>query len=388
MSAPSLPPPSPPPGSSAAAPLSGPLTRTVARWVLGPAGKQRVRVSQTLLSLGVVLLFALILQAAVLLGLADERAAGVLTAFSLSTAGGFLLLIRSGLNEALHPPEPSLTLAQMVCAIVEVCGAYAVMGAARGVVIVMLMVVLTFGMFVLRPGQARAMALLAALLLATVMVLGNRLDPERHPSEVEIVHAAIAALALGSVSILTIRFGRMRARLSSQREELRQALARIHEMATRDELTGLPNRRTLREMLERRSVDAAPLAVVLIDLDHFKRINDEHGHQIGDRALCHFARLAQEELRGSTDIVGRWGGEEFLLLLPETASMSARACVDRLRQRLGRHPLPGVAPTLALSFSAGVGDCRGPDDIEAVIERADQAMYRAKEAGRGRTELE
>ena len=122
MSAPSLPPPSPPPGSSAAAPLSGPLTRTVARWVLGPAGKQRVRVSQTLLSLGVFLLFALILQAAVLLGLADERAAGVLTAFSLSTAGGFLLLIRSGLNEALHPPEPSLTLAQMVCAIVEVCG--------------------------------------------------------------------------------------------------------------------------------------------------------------------------------------------------------------------------------------------------------------------------
>ncbi|MDQ5896357.1 MAG: diguanylate cyclase [Pseudomonadota bacterium] len=364
-----------------------PVAQLATLLVLGPAGRQRVRTSQTLLSLAVFLVFALILQAAVLFELAQTEAARVLTTVSLSSAGGFYLLIRSGLNEALHPPEPSLTLAQMVCAITEVCWAYAVLGAARGVVIVMLMVVLTFGMFVLRAGQARAMALLAGLLLAVVMVACNRADPQRHPAEVEIVHAGIATLALGAVSILMVRFGRLRQRLSDQREELRQALAKIHEMATRDELTGLPNRRTLRDQLDQGSQGGQPLSLVLIDIDHFKRINDEHGHPVGDRALCHFARLAEEELRGSTDVVGRWGGEEFLLLLPETAAVPARACVDRLRQRLRCHPLPGVQPPLVLSFSAGITQCASPEDVEAAIERADQAMYRAKEAGRARTEL-
>ena len=364
-----------------------PVLQALMRLVLGPAGRQRVRVSQTLLSLGVFLLFALILQMAVLLGLAAADRAFTLTAFSLSTAGGLYLLIRSGWNEVLHPPEPSLTLVQMVCAITEVCWAYAVLGEARGVVVVMLIVVLTFGMFVLRPGQARAMALLAGLELAVVMVLCNRSEPQRYPAEVEIIHAGIAVLALGAVAILTIRFGRLRRRLSDQREELRQALARIHEMATRDELTGLPNRRTLRERIGQFGAGQAPLSVALIDIDHFKRINDEHGHPIGDRALCHFARLAEDELRGSTDIVGRWGGEEFLLLLPETRPEQAHACVDRLRRRLMRHPLPGVSPVLVMSFSAGIGECRGAEDPDAVIERADQAMYRAKQAGRGRTEL-
>lgn len=175
----------------------------------------------------------------------------------------------------------------------------------------------------------------------------------------------------------------------SSRKEMEQQLL---SMAITDPLTGLSNRRAFNERLQlewerlKRSPEIQA-ALVLCDIDHFKRINDEHGHPIGDRALCHFARLAEDELRGSTDIVGRWGGEEFLLLLPETRPEQAHACVDRLRRRLMRHPLPGVSPVLVMSFSAGIGECRGAEDLDAVIERADQAMYRAKQAGRGRTEL-
>ena len=128
------------------------------------------------------------------------------------------------------------------------------------------------------------------------------------------------------------------------------------------------------------------MCLVLVDLDHFKRINDTFGHKAGDIALQTFSRIARETLRGA-DVVGRWGGEEFLLMLPETSAELGLKAVDRLRQAAFAQPLVDVHPDLVITFSAGLAACQGVQDIEASIERADQAMYRAKTLGRNRTEI-
>jgi diguanylate cyclase (GGDEF)-like protein/PAS domain S-box-containing protein len=155
-------------------------------------------------------------------------------------------------------------------------------------------------------------------------------------------------------------------------------LKRLDELSRTDELTGLPNRRAWQELLEHERRVARrtgqPLSVVMLDLDHFKAYNDHYGHQGGDRLLVLAAGLWRENLR-ETDILARWGGEEFGLLLPGCTAASA---VD-LVARLHRLPLNG------LTFSAGVSQWDGVSDTETLIGEADAALYAAKRGGRDRT---
>jgi diguanylate cyclase (GGDEF)-like protein len=188
--------------------------------------------------------------------------------------------------------------------------------------------------------------------------------------------------------MLSIQLGRMRRRLSRQKKELQEAVERIQTLATRDALTGLLNRRAMLEALsheaQRAQRSGEPLCLALIDLDHFKHINDTHGHAAGDRVLCRFAEIAREELR-TTDVLSRWGGEEFMLLLPATGVPAALVCIERVRTRLATTQFDDIAPGLTATFSAGFAQCRGEADLEHAIERADQAMYKAKAEGRNRT---
>jgi diguanylate cyclase (GGDEF)-like protein/PAS domain S-box-containing protein len=155
-------------------------------------------------------------------------------------------------------------------------------------------------------------------------------------------------------------------------------LKRLDELSRTDELTGLPNRRAWQELLdhERRVArrTGQPLSVVMLDLDHFKAYNDHYGHQGGDRLLVLAAGLWRENLR-ETDILARWGGEEFGLLLPGCTAASAADLVARLH----RLPLNG------LTFSAGVSQWDGVSDAETLIGEADAALYAAKRGGRNRT---
>jgi diguanylate cyclase (GGDEF)-like protein/PAS domain S-box-containing protein len=160
-----------------------------------------------------------------------------------------------------------------------------------------------------------------------------------------------------------------------QRADLLQRLA---ELSRTDELTGLPNRRAWEELLDREMRVARrtgqPLSVVMLDLDHFKGYNDQHGHQGGDRLLWLAAHLWRENLR-DTDVLARWGGEEFGLLLPGCDAV----CAEGLLQRLHDVPLDG------LTFSAGVSQWDGMSASEALIGEADAALYAAKRGGRNRT---
>lgn len=162
-------------------------------------------------------------------------------------------------------------------------------------------------------------------------------------------------------------------------------VAHLRRASVRDPLTGLYNRRAIAEALERHWLrhrrGQQPLAVLLIDIDHFKRINDTLGHAAGDSVLMHLSSLLQRHVRAE-DIVGRMGGEEFLLVLPDTLSAQALSLAERLRALVR-------AEALGTTISIGIAMARTDDEqAENVIARADAALYRAKEGGRNRIELD
>lgn len=155
-----------------------------------------------------------------------------------------------------------------------------------------------------------------------------------------------------------------------------------------DPLTGLYNRQHLQGRLEaereRAQAGGHRFCVALIDLDHFKHINDRHGHAMGDHVLITFARQAQAVLR-ETDTIGRWGGEEFLIMLPDTKPVDkAGIALRRLREGLRRIPVSEEAPQMRVTFSAGVAEWAQGESIDQLLDRADKALYEAKRQGRDR----
>jgi diguanylate cyclase (GGDEF)-like protein len=168
-------------------------------------------------------------------------------------------------------------------------------------------------------------------------------------------------------------------------------VAELQRTSRRDALTGVMNRRALDEALEDEEHRAqrldAPFAVLMIDADHFKGINDRFGHAAGDRALQHLAALMGAQMR-DIDRLGRYGGEEFLALLPGTGLEAARAAGERVRERVQAVPLMWQEAPLPLTVSVGIAAWRGKDDALAVLlARADAALYAAKRAGRNRVQV-
>lgn len=167
--------------------------------------------------------------------------------------------------------------------------------------------------------------------------------------------------------------------------EREAAYARLTILARQDALTGAFNRRHLLDELERqlqlRTRYGTPFSIVILDLDHFKSINDTLGHQIGDLVLIGLTRLLQGSLR-EIDVFGRWGGEEFFCILPNTAIPEAVHCAERLRMNLATARLVAPHPELAVTASFGVGTCQPDETIDALLQRVDALLYAAKAAGR------
>ncbi len=150
-------------------------------------------------------------------------------------------------------------------------------------------------------------------------------------------------------------------------------------------MTGLHNRRYLARELERLTGERAggPLSLAVIDIDHFKSINDRFGHAAGDQVLVRVAGRLCDVLRAS-DIVIRSGGEEFLIVMPGTDAHAAAACCERIRKSIAADDWTLIAPGLALTASVGLASTDHPDDLERLIKTADQHLYEAKNLGRDR----
>jgi len=173
---------------------------------------------------------------------------------------------------------------------------------------------------------------------------------------------------------------RLEARRAGERAVRAEVSARV------DQLTGLGNRRELEQrwppMVQRLADGQLPLAMAMLDLDHFKQVNDRFGHAVGDAVLVALAKLLRDNTRDD-DLIIRTGGEEFLLVLPEVDLIGALHVCDRMRQRVAAHGWELLCPSLQVTVSVGL-TAAPPYDLRTLIQRADAALYEAKRTGRNR----
>jgi diguanylate cyclase (GGDEF)-like protein len=347
--------------------------------------RRRIRVTQTCVAIGVTLPALGVLLVTAALGMVPWLGVWLWVASTLAGSAVFYAAIRSGWSERLA--DPSLTVPQMLFAISCCACGYAIGGPVRGALLPMLMVALMFGIFSLTVRQSLQVCGFAAVLFGTVMWQTPRWFPGTVPAAVEASHFLMLTATMPAVSLLSARLGRMRSRLERQRHELQQALGRIRYLAMRDELTGLVNRREMGQLMAQALDDArrrnAPWCLALIDLDHFKRVNDAHGHPAGDEVLRAFAQEGLQHVRGA-DTLARWGGEEFMLLMPACPLAHARGVAERLREALSALAIRHGDTALQVTLSAGVVEHQRGESLEALVERVDVALYRAKSQGRNR----
>ncbi len=347
---------------------------------------QRYRLQRTLLSVAFYLLCAVVIAFGAWHAFYPWQVFTTYLILITLTPAAFLLIIWQGWN--LRFRDPSLTQAQILCAIL-ICSYSMVHGGPfRGVFIFAYVIALLFGGNILTGWQLARLALFPVLAFPLVILIAARLYPHTVDWRMEVAIWFSMCLVLMFVVLLAGNLSRLRTRLKASNAELQLAMTKLTEMAVHDDLTGLYNRRYLLEMLEREKsrIDRGggpAFCVCLFDLDHFKRVNDTYGHQGGDTVLRAFAKIAAHSVR-SSDILARWGGEEFLLLLPHSSIEQAEFSVARINAELARTAFDGLGPKFRITVSVGIAQYQAGETIDGLIDRADQALYRAKQAGRNR----
>ncbi len=348
---------------------------------------QHYRIKRTLLSVVFYLLCAVVIAFGAWHAFYPWQVFTTYAVLITVTPAVFLLIIWRGWN--LRFMDPSLTQAQILGAIL-ICSYSMVHGGPfRGVFIFAYVIALLFGGTILTGWQLARLALFPVLLFPLVILVAARLYPHTVDWRMEAAIWFSMCLVLMFVVLLAGNLSRLRTRLKASNAELHLTMAKLTEMAVHDDLTGLYNRRYLLDMLEREKSrmdrgGGPSFCVCVFDLDHFKRVNDPYGHNGGDTVLRSFAKIAAHCVR-SSDILARWGGEEFLLLLPQSVLEQAEFSVARINSQLERTAFDGLGPKFRITASVGIAQYQVGETIDGLIDRADQALYRAKQAGRNQT---
>lgn len=297
---------------------------------------------------------------------------------------GFYALVRSGWSQRFADPVLTLPHAMLSEALTIV--AYVLIGSVRGDVIVLMGQTIVVAMFRLRPRATLFLGLwTTGWLLAAQWGLVHWESPGF--SGVRAMgHMLVSASGLLAMTLVGMWISEIRVRISRQSQKLQATLTQAEVLATTDMLTGLLNRRQMGQHLVDGMAAAArsgqPHCLALIDIDHFKRVNDTHGHRMGDEVLKVFASLAQADLRPG-DKLARWGGEEFLLLMPQMDQAQARVTIERLCQRIVAHPM-GESEQLRVTVSVGLAQWWPGESLACWLDRTDKALYEAKHQGRNR----
>jgi two-component system cell cycle response regulator len=233
------------------------------------------------------------------------------------------------------------------------------------------------------PDDVRAIASDPDLIGTSVVLIGGDATVDR----------ALDALASGAHDVLpdppspaeVVARVRAAARTAALRAQLLAREEALETLAYNDELTGLWNRRFMARRLSAALRGAErhdhPLSIALVDVDRFKDVNDHHGHAAGDAVLVAVAERIQGAVR-EEDVTGRWGGEEFLVMLPDEDPSGALTAADRIRAQVGETPVLVEHARIAVTVSVGCASRRPGDDADTLLRRADQALYDAKRAGR------
>jgi len=288
------------------------------------------------------------------------------------------IFFRTGMN--LKMADPSLTAIQMSAAILLVMYGMYFAHETRGGLLLVYVIVLLFGIFRLNTRSFLYISLFAFLTYGIDIALLSIYRPQGVNFNIEYLQWGILALVLVAFSVIG-------GYISSLRQNLRISKEIIREMANRDELTGLYNRRHVLELLEceknRSSRGGGIFCLAILDIDHFKNVNDTYGHQAGDAVLQAVATAMKTTIR-NTEYCARYGGEEFLIVLTQTNINGALIAAERVRTNIEKIPFPDIGSDFKITVSIGLSEYKIREDIEKVIARADEALYRAKNGGRNR----
>lgn len=293
------------------------------------------------------------------------------------------IIFRSGLN--LKFSDPSLTIIQMCAAIMLTMYGMYYANEARGILLLVYVLILLFGIYKLNTRNFLYVSAFTLLTYGIDIALLSHFRPDRVNLNVEYLQWLVLSLVLVAFSIIGGHISSLRRKLRISRAELEKSLNVIKELSIRDELTGAFNRRHLMELLEyeyhRMSRGGPRFSVGMLDIDHFKEINDTHGHLVGDEVLKVVSELIGKSLR-SADFFGRYGGEEFLIVMTQTNLNGAVMCAERVRSTIQNHRFSNLGSDFKITVSVGVAEFMERDNIQTIIERADKSLYRAKGSGR------
>lgn len=304
-------------------------------------------------------------------------------ALVLCSVVSFYAVFKLGLNTRLR--EPSLTLPQLVTALLIMLAVAYREPATQIALVPFILIAFSFGIFRLSTASLILLSLAClGVYLGIIMMRGHE-EGYAYGFRADLVQWCVLALTLPGMILVGKQIQNLRQLLRATRYQLEH----YEEKSVRDELTGLYNRRQLQSELEQARLQAdsrsVPFSICLIDIDHFKEINDGNGHLAGDTILKEFSRIARDSIRDS-DILGRYGGDEFLQILPDTDVKGAVMHAERLRVYVHFLDMQKVLEQKHISLSIGVAQYRSGEKITDLIARADAALYQAKQQGRNRVE--
>jgi diguanylate cyclase (GGDEF)-like protein len=320
---------------------------------------------------------------------AGTTSASIAPAFAvcgLVSVACYILLSESGLTERFK--DPSFVAPQSIFSMIIML-VFAYVAPEVGVMFLCtLFVVFAFASLRSTPWQTAVVWTAMAFGLAALFLLTDKPISMPHETYLErFTTMTVFILTIGRCMFIGIISSAMRESLYKSSLALKEANKRIEELAELDDLTGSFNRRCIMRFLDdeiaRTHRTNVPCSIALIDLDWFKRINDTYGHPTGDEVLRTFAITVFANIRG-IDRFGRYGGEEFLLVLPDTSQEIAVRMLDRLRSIIADLDWSAFSPGMQVTTSAGVATLKDNETADSFLARADSALYRAKAEGRNR----
>ena len=302
----------------------------------------------------------------------------------------FWYLIKTGRN--LSFSDPSMTAPQMIVSLLPPLWVMAFLdaGQARAIFLLIAIVPMLFGILALTTRQFILVGVWFVGLYGFLLLSLWLYRPEVLDGELEILQTVAFLLVMAEITVIGGFISGLRGKLRQRNLELGEAMAQISALVNVDSLTGVYNRRRLfeviREESSRYSRSPGSFSICLLDIDHFKHVNDTHGHQAGDAILQAVAQCVANDLR-TIDCFGRYGGEEFLMVLPQTPLNGAEIKAERVRAKVEAMRFPKIAEDFLVTVSIGVAEYHNSETTDDTLQRADKALYEAKAAGRNAVRL-
>ncbi|HYD93755.1 MAG TPA: GGDEF domain-containing protein [Noviherbaspirillum sp.] len=295
----------------------------------------------------------------------------------------FYAVFRFGFNTRFQ--EPSLMLPQLISSLLVMLVVAYLERSTQVALVPFILIAFSFGIFRLSTASLILLAMGCLVAYLGIIIARAQVEGFDFGFRADLAQWAVLALTLPGMILVGKQIQNLRQLLRATRYQLEH----YEEKSVRDELTGLYNRRQLQSELQQAKLQAdthsVPFSICLIDIDKFKEINDNNGHLVGDTILKEFSRVARDSIR-DTDILGRYGGDEFMQILPDTDVKGAVMHAERLRVYAHFLDFQKILAQKHISLSIGVAQYRPGEKITDLIARADTALYKAKQLGRNRVE--